>query len=681
LLSIKSFPNAKSYAAQVDAALFKGDILNTPRTSACLLAGALLLTSCGGGSATQGTCALGSPAGCGGTLSGTDATSPPAGAPTTQPDPATSVAAVELVASSSQLPSSGQDGTEVTLTALVKNDGNVAVSAVPVAFSADSGLLSVTNATSDASGKASAKLAIGSSKANRPITVTATVAGKRASAVVNVTGTRLVFNAPGWIPADSSASLTATLLDSAGLPIAGQAVTASTKLGNRVTVAAPSDANGQVALQVDASARGNEEITLSALGASVTRTVAVGGGEVSLSPAVRVDYSGNQVLAEAAVGACSPIDGSTTDSAASVMLNASRGTLYTDAACTQALTGSLPVTNGSFQRSYIKSDNAGVSTIDATLSNGAQGSTSLEFVAPLAPTSWLALQPDLAVIGSGERSTLSAVVRDGTAANNLVKGATVLFSIVSDPSGGTLLEPFSAVTGSDGQAHAVFVAGPGDSARNGTVIQARVASLPGASATSALTVNKKALSIQFGTGNQLVVVSDTVLQQNFAVFVADSAGNPVPNVTISAAAWPTTYIKGGTDWVPDDPNGPLEPGRWEHHASAICANEDVLRNGLYQRAFDINGNGLLDPGIPLTVTSSGKTDAMGLANVALRYPRDHAGWVTVELTVTGAVAGTESMARNTFMLAGLAEDYTKHSVPPPGVVSPYGVAGTCSSPY
>ena len=57
-----------------------------------------------------------------------------------------------------------------------------------------------------------------------------------------------------------------------------------------------------------------------------------------------------------------------------------------------------------------------------------------------------------------------AVVRDGTAANNLVKGATVQFSILADPSGGNLVSPFTSVTGSDGIARAVFVAGLADGA-------------------------------------------------------------------------------------------------------------------------------------------------------------------------------------------------------------------------
>jgi hypothetical protein len=331
-----------------------------------------------------------------------------------------------------------------------------------------------------------------------------------------------------------------------------------------------------------------------------------------------------------------------------------------------------------------------VTTIDAALPSGAHGSTSLEFVAPLAPTSRVSLQADQGVVGSGERSTLIAVVRDGTPANNLVKGATVQFSIVADPSGGNLLAPFTAVTGSDGVARAVFVGGPADGGQQGTVLQARLADLAYAASTTALTVNKKALSIQFGTGNSVIEFSPTVFQQDFTVFVSDSAGNPVKDVSLSATAWATHYIKGGYDWIPDSPGipaspgvpaipGPLEPGLWLQDTAVICPNEDVLRKGLYEFAFDVNGNGRLEPGLPLGMTVNGKTDALGMATLSLRYPRDRANWIIAELTVTGTVAGTETMARRSGRLPGLAKDYADRKVSPPGEISPYGKMPGCTN--
>jgi hypothetical protein len=658
--------------------------LKTRQTSACLLAVAVLLAGCGGGgAASQGTCSLGSSTGCGGTLPPDPPATP--GTPGTTnppPDPAASVGSVDLVVSSGDLGSAGQAGAEVVVTALVKTSGNVAVSGAAVQFAADSGFLAVANGTSDATGKAIARLGTGSSKANRTIKVTATVGAKSATTMVNVSGTHLLFNAPAYMVVGDSNTVTATLLDSANQPIAGQAIAASAKSGNSVKVgASASDSNGQVQVQIGATTRASEEITLSALGASVTRQITVTGTDISMSPSVTLDASGNQVLKEVKIGTCAPVDGGTSLAATSVNLSASRGNLYRDADCSQPLTGALPVTGGKFQTAYIESDNAGVTTIDAALPNGTHGSTSLEFVAPLSPTSHVTMQADQAVVGSGERSTLIAVVRDGTTANNLVKGATVQFSIIADSSGGNLLAPFTAVTGSDGIARAVFVGGPADGGKEGTLIQARIADLAYATTAIALTVNKKALSIQFGTGNFITEYSSTVFQKDFTVFVSDSAGNPVKDVVISAAAWATEYIKGRYVWKPDsgDATQP-DPGIWVQEAIIICPNEDIFRKGLFDYAFDVNGNGRLDPGIPLTVTGGGKTDALGMATVSIRYPRDRANWIMADLTVTGNVAGTEAVATRNQRLPGLAKDYGDRRSPPPGTVSPYGTALSCTNP-
>ena len=645
---------------------------------------ATLLAGCGGGASDAQAplgCSLGTPANCGGSVQPTTPSAPPTAA-----DPAAKVASVSLVFSSNELPSAGAAGSEVTVTALVKTAENTAVAGAKVEFSADSGLLAAAGSVTDASGKATATLGTGGSKLNRPIKVSAKVGSQAASGVVTVTGTRLTFSGPAFLTLGSTADLVATLVDSADRPIAGATLVASTVIGNGVQVAAkPSDSRGQVAVQFSASKRGTEQLTLSALGATTTRSILVGGSDVTLTPSVAVDTGGGELLSEISVGACAPVGGSYliggSGQSGSVTLNASRGQLYRDSGCSLPLQGPLTLAGGAFADAWIRSENAGVSSIEARVAGGPSGSTKVEFVARLGYGAQLNLQADAALVGGGERSNLIAVVRDGTPANNLVKGATVQFSILADPSGGNLLSPFTAVTGSDGIARAVFVAGPSDGGKNGTVIQARVPEMPSATGVTNLTVNKKALSIQFGTGNRLVEFSTAVLQQDFAVFVSDSAGNPVPGVAISAAAWPTNYKKGYYSFAFDSATD-NEKGIWrvDEQFSSTCANEDVQRKGLYELAYDANNNGMLEPGIPLSVTSSGRTDAMGMATVSLRYPRDRAAWIKAEVAVTGTVAGTESVARNAFWLPALSKDLTDKNVSPPGQTSPYGT-GSCTSAY
>lgn len=680
MLLIKKFPRLKSYAPTLVATIQQGNIVRTHHYSACFLLAALMLAGCGGGSeAGPNTCSLTNPGGCGGSAQPDPAPAPPA-APT-PPDPADQAASINLVFSDSELGSAGLPDDEVKVTALVKSTSNTAVANAPITFSADSGFLAVAAVKTDSSGKATAVLGTGGSRLNRAITVSAKVGAQTASAVVNVVGTRLSMTGPSHLNLGESADLVATLVDSAGRPISGETVSASVKNGNLLASAGSiSDSQGQVRMTLQGAQRGDEQVTVSALGASVAKPVQVSGSELVLLPAVTVTDSGVETLKEIPVGSCAPLDGRTlTAQTGSVTLTASRGALFRDAACTLPLTGLLAITSGNMARSYIRADNAGLSTVDAVIAGGSAASTRLEFVAPLAATSSVNLQTDIAVIGSGERSSLIAVVRDGTPANNLVKGALVQFSIVADPSGGNLLSPFTAVTGSDGIARAIFVAGPADGGKDGTLLQARLAALPASTASTAVTVNRKALSIQFGSGNTLMEYSPAVLQKDFSVFVSDSAGSPVKDVTISVSAWPTMYRKGDYRWQSFSPPL-LEPGSWVLNAPVTaCANEDLARRGLYDKAFDTNGNGMLEPGIPLSVVSGGKTDAFGMTTVSLRYPRDRANWVRVELTVSSTVAGTESRARNAFWLPALAKDLEKYAIAPAGHESPYGVAFSCSS--
>jgi hypothetical protein len=183
--------------------------------------------------------------------------------------------------------------------------------------------------------------------------------------------------------------------------------------------------------------------------------------------------------------------------------------------------------------------------------------------------------------------------------------------------------------------------------------------------------------VEFGAGNELIAIDGTIRQKNFAVFVSDNAGNPVKDVTISASAWVVNYAKGkfGYQAAASD----ADSSKWVQTITATCANEDVQRRGIYDRALDTNNNGLLDPGVPLSVTVSGKTDATGVAIVSLLYPADRAYWNTVQLTVSGTVSGTETTpASVTFTLGGIDKEYIGTTTAPPGVTSPYGKSSSCS---
>ncbi len=638
----------------------------------CIFLAIFALAGCGGGGKASSSCTLGSPAGCGGTYT----------APVVQPvpdDPSASAAAVSLVASNSELPSAGTS--EVTLTALVRTLDNNALAGANVSFAADSGQLTVLNAVSDRSGKATATLGTGGSAANRIIKVTARVGKQATDTQVQVVGTTVTLTGGAGALTGGTLDLVATVRDSAGRPLTGAPLTLGSSLGNTFSVAnAASDGQGRIAVQLQARQSGNDTISVSALGANTTKTVAISAIDLRVLPAISVDTAGNEQLQQAAIGSCQAIDGlykvGGVPQAGMLSLATSRGKLFTDTACTTPLSGARALVNGKFPPTYIKHDTASIATVSAAVDATASSTTRIEFVAPLAGGATVTLQPDLSAIGSGDQVTLVAMVRDGTSVNNVVKGATVQFSILADPSGGSLAGPFTAVTGSDGTARAIYIGGAGDTGNGGAIIEARLAALPAVVASTDITVSKKALSVQIGRGNTLIEYSNSVLQEDFSVFVSDAAGNGVPGVAISATAWPTAFTTGDLRWVPDSAAA-KEPGRWLVTAPTYtCPNEDVVRRGLYNASLDHNGNGQLDPGIPLSIVSSGKTDALGIATVSLRYPRDRAYWVQVELKINGQAFGTESTARTQFTLAGLAKDYIDHNVAPPGQLSPYGT-GPC----
>jgi hypothetical protein len=643
------------------------------------LLASLLLAGCGGGAGGgSSACTLGSAGGCGGTYS-----PPPPGTPTvvlpSAADPSASAAAVSLVASNAELPSAGNS--EVVLTALVRNGDNNALAGATVAFSADSGLLTVGNTITDKAGKASATLGTGGSAANRPIKVTVRVGARSADALVQVAGTTVTLAGPPSALAGSALDLVATVRDSSGQALAGAALSAASSLGNAFTAASGlSDSQGKLGLRLQAVQRGTDTLTLTALGATASKSVNIVGVDLRMSPAISVDTAGIEQLQQANVGSCQPIDGryeiNGAGQAGMLSLAASRGTLFANAACTIPVSGARALVGGNFPPTYISHDTASIATITASVDASASSFTRIEFVAPLTSKATVTLQAELTTIGSGDKSALVAMVRDGTSINNVVKGATVQFAIVSDPSGGNLAAPFTAVTGSDGVARAVFIGGPGDTGNVGAVVEARLAALPKAVSTANITVSKKSFSVQIGRGNSLKEYSSAVLQEDFAVFVADAAGNGVPGVTINASAWPTAFTTGRMVWAPNSQVS-VEPGHWEMgYPNYTCPNEDVFRRGIYSANLDQNYNGQLDPGIPMSVVSSGKTDALGIVTVSLRYPRDRAHWVEVELKVSGQAYGTESAARSTFILSGLASDYNKYDVSPPGYFSPYGT-GPC----
>jgi hypothetical protein len=584
------------------------------------------------------------------------------------------VPTLTLTADSGTLPSGGTKN--VTVTALVRDANNNVVPNVTVSLKSDSGSLSVTNPVTNAQGVVTGTLGIGGDATSRDIKVSASVTGAAATPiVVRVSGNVLTLSAAPSISVGASTDVTVKLVDSAGNPLVGKPVTYSSN-ANSLTVkdggSAVTNSGGQLVLSYTASGGTADVVSVKAMGELASTGITIN----SSTFAVRVlDGSGN-VEASAAIGGCQQV-AVTNAPGSSVTISTSRGTVYSNASCSAALSGALGLSGGA-ATAYVNATGPGVATLTAN-AGGQTTQTVLEFYAPVTSVSTITLQVDPAIIGTNaagstsEQATLRAVVRDGTAQNNLVKNATVSFSILSDPSGGKLTEPSVATTGADGASSTNFIAGSSVTPTGGVRIQARLIGGSNAAATATLTVAQKSLFISAGTGNTVLTPSSTTYQMDYVVIVTDATGNAVRNVNLTAAVLPTFYYKGALAYTA--PTGP-----WEPVSRTACANEDLNNNGILDAGEDFNGNGVLDPGIPVTVTPTVTTDSTGRATVSLVYPRDRVYWLDVNLTIQGATQGTESRYTSLVHLIGLSGDYSSQNVRPPGATSPYGVSTTCSNP-
>lgn len=632
------------------------------RSAVCAIA-ALAVASCGGGGGSPGAVQGGS----GSVTAGS----------------------VSLIVSSPDLKSQGGPGNEVTLTALVKTKDNNALADVPVKFTADSGALVVVDAVSDKNGQAKATLSTAGDRTNRIIKVTAQINGvSPATTVVNVVGTTVAVVGPNAITGGGTGDFTITVKDSAGAGIPNVPVSYTSQKGNPALVktsgggtsSAPlTNSQGVVVLSLTATQAGADVLSVSSQGASSSSTFSATTSKLTVRA---VDVNGNVVSEANTSTSCQRIavsyEVNSAPQSGNVNIVPSRGRLYSDAACNTVLAGSnVAVNNGNSVPVYIKSDTAGVSTISGSVVNGPSAQTSIEFIAALTPNSSISLQTEPAVIGvntgtgQSESSTITAVVRDGTTNNNLVKNAVVEFTLLADKSGGRLSGPSSVATASNGSASTTFIAGTADTEANGVVVEAKIQGTAIATTTT-LTVSRKSLFVRAGTGNLLEAPSNTTYKKDFVVFVTDASGNAVKDAVITAAAIPTRYRKGGYVYrQADQVTG--APAGWYQIVLHECANEDVNQNGILDAGEDFNLSGALEPGIPLSVTSTGTTDAAGTAVVSVLYPKDRGNWTDVKMTIRGSVSGTESTYITNFGLSVLASDLSNSQVSPPGSTSPYGV--------
>ena len=577
---------------------------------------------------------------------------------------------IDLLSSSVQL---GSGGDQVTVSAIVKGAGNVTLANIPVSFSADSGILTSPSTVTNASGIATAVLSAGANKSNRDIKVTVLSGGVNASIVVPVAGTVLSYAGVTTIPLGGSATVAVKAVDSKGTAIPGLTIVATSSLNNGLSASSvTTDAQGTASLTYTATKAGTDTLSFAGAGASATASIKISGENFAFTSPVA---NAQIVVGNAQSVSVRYLSGGVPQAGKSVSFAVTGGTISPASTLTDA--------NG-FATASVVSSTAGPALVQATLAAGlAQATLPIEFVAvtpaklvlQVTPT---ALAPN-PVGTTAQQAQVVATVTD--AKGNPVKGVTVNFNRVSDPSAGNLNQA-SSVTDSSGQAAVQYIAGPITTASNGVQLRASVANNLAVSGDATLTVNQSALFIALGTGNVISNIDPQTYKKDWVVYVTDSNGIAVPNINLTIKVLPTYYLKGNLVF-----NGK----RWVYASNVIsCKNEDDPSfNGILDPGEDKNSNGVLDPGNVITVATTAststasagtvRTDGTGRATISVIYAESYAPWVEVRLRAEAVVSGTESSKETIFIVEGSSEDFTKEAIPPAGVVSPFGT-NACSVP-
>lgn len=574
----------------------------------------------------------------------------------------TTAAALDL---STSVPSIGSDGrATATLTATVKDSANRTLANQQVLFgTTDPGaVLNVVSGRTDANGNATATLQI-TEQSNRSIVVSAQTGSLEREVSVAVVGTSLTLNGPGNLIAGAPTEFSVGLRDSAGTPLVNKAVSVVSSAGNALSAASiTTDSTGQARFSLTGTKVGNDRLTISSLGASASIDLQVSNTQLTFAaPGASQEISvgsPQEVAVTYTVGGVPQVGHE-------VAFAATRGNLSAPSALTDG-NGRASVT--------IASPTAGIATLTATA--GSVTSTQrVEFVSRVPAK--ISLQPSPASVGvnlsetGGNSSQLIAVVRDAN--DNPVKGVVVQFSALNDPSNGRI-EPASATTDSAGVATVAFLPGPNSTGNNQILVSAATAS-PALTATASLTAAKQELMVRIGTGNEIVVPSITTYEMPWSALVTDANGNPVAGASIQASLLSIRYRKGfyvwgGASWVPQ--------------VTATCQSEDSNGNLRLDDGEDYNGNDRLDPGnvAAASVTSTeGRTDASGIADLKITYPKHFGNWTDVRLRVTiTTVAGTEGTDERIFTLPVAGADLANEQVAPPGHPSPFGSASDCRNP-
>jgi hypothetical protein len=597
------------------------------------------------------------------------------------------VALITLGASLTTIASDNSNST--TITATVVDSSNAVLAGVTVTFSADTGLLSLASAVTDATGKAVVTFSSGTNNpATRTATITATANGISTQIPIVVAGASLTTTSTttALVVGGSPATLAVAARSGSGAVLANQAVTITAAGTGAVTLGATSgttDSTGTFTTTVTPAAPGTVTLTITSVG--VTRTIAYTVSGASLSFQISSPAS-NPATGNIAVAL--PVIVQAPPPTTQVTFVTTLGTWDTSgrSSITKTVTGGTVSANLTATSSGV----ANVYVYDATTTT-TNSSRLISFTAPPTAAYRITLQSSPSVVAQTRGSTtgistLLASVFD--VSGNPVGNVTVAFSILNPTGGGESISPVVSTTAAIatssialGQASATFTSGSLPSTASGVSVRASIVGTTVATNTSPS--GSDASVVIGGTAGSVTIGRSTVISSDstntlyilpMSVLVADANGNPVANASVSLSAWPIAFntsttacsAPSATDYFNEDDvsgnatyteNLSLDPG------------EDGVRLS-YPSGTPASGgtlDGQLTPPnsaagtLPANVT----TDSSGTATFNLTYTKANSLFITDRITARTFVQGTETKGQLFFRLPALLSD-----IGPPCLLAP-----------
>lgn len=581
---------------------------------------AMLMVACGGGGGSAG-----------GTTSSSGSTSGGTGASTGSYD-------FWVMTDKQSLSNSGTDQVLVSVFVVDATTRNVS-SGVTVTVVVDPGARFAPNgSTTDSNGKFTGLLLNDSSKDNRTVNVSVTVAGKTNVVAFPIVGSGITINTTPAAPEPNTLTqVNLKLTDASGTGMANKLLTISGSFG--VPPVNP--------VQTDAS--GNAQFSIFSPLTTGTFSISVAGAGVTTTKAISV------------------IANSSTGSSGFPTVTAT-----ISGAAPQAIPNSIKpnATGATTNRStisvkFIDALNFGIANMRVQFFITSSGSSTGQYLT------------------SGGSTVYSDAT--GLATTDYVAGST------SSQTNGVQINVCYSKTDA-GLANCPTVNTPGSCS-----ITTDVALNACGIKTVALTVGGTPVSITLNEGNLLGTAQNGIYYtENIGIQVVDSNGNPVQGAVVSASVDITHYGKAPAflESYTYAVKGSTAPDINDTYTSTLsstqvptsnvrvwCVNEDTNRNGILDTIpvnEDFDGDGKMTPRqaeVSVSFPNGNTTDSTGLLALQVQYPQDKASWLAYTLKATTSVSGSEGTVSRPFVTKILTDDLAK-----PGAsfrIPPYG-GNACS---